>query len=443
MLFAFLKYVQPTHYFSLKRDSGDFLYPEPDALPYEVKHWLRPDTGYQSAAAMHYDLAWQALHQGWIGKEKTLTTVERVPLRDQYHFLRKYFNRAWVAYVLVLRLLSFYNPFKELRAWFATSNVARIGYLQQPLPYPNWGSFKSGLLEIKPLVTVIIPTLNRYEYLKDALRDLEVQDYNNFEVIVIDQSDEYQDSFYSHFKLDLKVERQEEKALWLARNTAIKMAKGNYLLFFDDDSRVGSDWISNHLKCLDFFKADISFGVSLSEVGAEVPAHYSFFRVSDQLDTGNALIKKEVFEVIGLFDRQFEKQRMGDGEFGLRAYLKGYLNVSNPYAKRLHLKVGSGGLRDMGSWDAFRTSKWNAPRPIPSVLYLFRRYFGNKEAKYTLLRTVPLSIMPYRFKKNKPMLALGALLTVLLLPLVLYQVLKSWRLSSKKLEEGPLIDTLD
>lgn len=93
---------------------------------------------------------------------------------------------------------------------------------------------------------------------------------------------------------------------------------------------------------------------------------------------------------------------MGDGEFGLRAYLHGFLNVSNPLAKRLHLKVGSGGLRDMGSWDAFRTQKLWQPRPIASVLYLFRGYFGNQAAKRALWRNIPMAITPYRFKKIKP-----------------------------------------
>src|SRR5690606_7855475 len=161
---------------------------------------------------------------------------------------------------------------------------------------------------------------------------------------------------------------------------------------------------THQLKTLDFFKADLSSGVSISTVGAEVPEHYSYFRWSDQLDTGNVLLKKEIFKKIGLFDRQFERQRMGDGEFGLRAYLNGYKNISNPKAKRIHLKVAQGGLRQMGSWDGFRPKKMFSPRPIPSVLYFYRKYFGNTAAKWALLRTVPLSIMPYQFKSNKPMM---------------------------------------
>lgn len=442
MLFKFLKYIQPTHYFSLLKYNDDSLFPIFDRLPDLVKNQLEPDIDFKSKTATEYDLSWQAIHKGYIGNVETYKDIEELPLVDNYRFIRKYFNPTWVFYVLVIRILSFNNPIKEFNAWFKTRTIKRSDYLKTPIHYYTWSTFESHLLEDNRKISIIIPTLNRYEYLAAVLLDLEQQDYKNFEVIVVDQSEPFQKDFYKSFSLELEVVYQKEKALWLARNTAVKLSKGEYLLFFDDDSRVEADWITNHIKCLDFFMADLSSGISISKVGAKVPEHYSFFRVSDQLDTGNVLIKKEVFKSIGLFDRQFEKQRMGDGEFGLRAYLNGFLNVSNPYAKRLHLKVGTGGLREMGSWDAFRTKKWFAPRPIPSVLYLFRTYFGNISAKYALLKTVPLSIMPYQFKKNKVLLVLGVFVSVLILPVILLQVFMSWRLSGKKIKQGALIESL-
>lgn len=96
----------------------------------------------------------------------------------------------------------------------------------------------------------------------------------------------------------------------------------------------------------------------------------------------------------------------------------------------------------MGSWDAFRTKKWFAPRPIPSVLYFFRIYFGNECAKYALLKTVPMSIMPYQFKKNKLLLILGVFISIITLPIILLKVLKSWKLASIKLKQGALIKKL-
>jgi hypothetical protein len=442
MLFKLLTYIQPTHYFSVLNSHKETVFPIYDSLPEIVKGQLEPDARFKSELAKQYDLSWQAVHKGYIGPSKKHVHMAVLPLEDEYHFLRKYVHAAWVFYVLALRLLRLSNPITELKAWYLTRGTKRSSYLERPLQYADWQTFESPLVKQQPKVTVIIPTLDRYAYLKDVLHDLEQQDYQHFEVIVIDQSEPYQSDFYKSFSLDLHCVYQEEKALWLARNTAIRLSKGGYLLFFDDDSRVAPDWIRMHLKCLDFFKSDLSSGVSISKVGAAVPRHYSFFRLSDQLDTGNVLIKKSVFEAIGLFDRQFEKQRMGDGEFGLRAHMHGFLNVSNPYAQRLHLKVATGGLRAMGSWDAFRTKQWLGPRPIPSVLYFFRGYFGNRAARLALLKSVPMSVIPYRFKAHKGLLVLGVFVSIVISPIIVYQVLKSWRLAGKKLEEGSMIELL-
>ena len=412
-------------------------------LPEEIIAQLQPEPKFKSEKAREYDLSWQAVNKGYIGNAEVYTTFDKIPEVDEYRFLRKYFHPMWVFYVLILRILSFKNPLREIADWSNSRNVKRSTYQQNTIEYGHWTLYDSALIKENLLVSVIIPTLNRYQYLKDVLEDLEQQEYRNFEVIIVDQSNPFREDFYTNFKLDIKLVHQTERALWLARNHAIEISKGEYILLFDDDSRVEPHWIANHLKCLDFFKAQISSGVSLSTVGAEVPLNYSFFRISDQIDTGNVMLKKQIFREIGLFDRQFEKQRMGDGEYGLRAYLSGYKNISNPYAGRIHLKVGSGGLREMGSWDAFRPKKLFAPRPIPSVLYLYRKYFGKQRALLAILRSVPQSIIPYRYKKNKKMLVLGMLISLFLFPFVILQVFISWRLATKKLREGAMIGALD
>ncbi|MBZ9779426.1 glycosyltransferase family 2 protein [Psychroflexus sp. CAK8W] len=442
MPFRFLSYLQPTHYFRLQRKDSRYIFPDVQSVEESLLKMVNKDNSYKSEQAQSYDQSWRMIQKGYIGDTETYQNFEKLPIIDEYRFIRKNFHKVWVFYVLLIRLASFKNPFKEVTAYFKTRHVKRMDEHQHPIPYPEYKNFQSELIQQKPLVSVIIPTLNRYSYLKDVLKDLEQQKYTNFEVIVVDQSEPFQKEFYDQFQLKINLMYQEEKALWLARNRAIKKSQGDYILLFDDDSRVDADWIAEHLKTLDYFKADLSSGVSISTHGAKVPANYAHFGISSQLDTGNVLLKKSIFKGIGLFDRQFEKQRMGDGEFGLRAYLAGYLNISNPYAKRLHLKVGSGGLRQMGSWDGFRPKKWLDPRPIPSVVYLFRKYHGNQAARLALLKTVPSSIMPYRYKSNSLMMVVGVLISVLISPLVLVQVFKSWSLSSDKLKEGAKIEKL-
>ncbi|WP_299123521.1 glycosyltransferase family A protein [uncultured Winogradskyella sp.] len=441
MIFDFLKYLQPTHYFQRLSNTQSSVFPIVKNLPESILENLKVDTAYQSETAKDYDLSWQAIKNGYISNALTYTKFEKLSLQDNYHFIRKYFHSLWVLYVLMIRLLSFHNPVKEIKAWSKTRDIRRLTVGKKPVKYSNWDNYDSELIKENLKVSVVIPTLNRYEYLNDVLKDFEQQDYTNFEVIIVDQSEPFNKIFYSDFNLDINLIRQEEKALWLARNTAIKESKGKFIALSEDDVRIKSDWISSHLKCLDFFDAKVSAGVFYTE-GKGIPKERSYFAIASQFATGNAMLFKTVFNKVGLFDRQFEKQRMGDGEFGMRVYLENMRSISNPFGSCIDVKAGTGGLREMGSWDAFRPSYFFSPRPIPSVLYYFRNYFGAKASKLALLRTVPLSIFPYQFKKNKPLLVLGALLSVLILPIVCYQVFRSWRLSSKKLKEGPLIERL-
>ncbi|PNQ72093.1 glycosyl transferase family 2 [Hanstruepera neustonica] len=441
MPFLFLKYLQPTHYFRLHTKSGLTIFPKSEKLPDHVKASLGLDLNYQSKLAQDYDLSWRAIQLGYIGSSEVYEVFEPQSVRDNYYFIRKHFHWAWVLFVLILRLVSLKNPIREFRAWFSTRKLKVTDAVFKPLEHWDWEQFHSDLIERKPMVSVIVPTLNRYDYLRQVLHDFEQQDYPHFELLVIDQSDDFNPDFYLDFNLDIKLIRQTEKALWLARNTGVKMAQGEFIALSEDDVRINRDWIYNHLKCLDFFKAQVSAGVFYPE-GQVIPKGRSFFAIGSQFATGNAMLYKSIFKRVGLFDRQFEKQRMGDGEFGLRLYLEEIKTISNPKACCIDVKAGTGGLREMGSWDAFRPSSFFAPRPIPSVLYYFRRYYGDVAAKMALLRMVPLSLFPYQFKKNKPLMVVGLIATILLLPIICFQVLKSWHLASKKLRKGPLIESL-
>ncbi len=445
MLYNFTKYINPSWYFNLRPKKEGPYFLDYELLPDTEKAMISIDPCYSSWEISKLDAAYQGFQKGFISSSGI--SAEQLNLNptisDKYRFIKKYFNGIWIYYIFILRILSLHNFIRELQGLLNSVKVKRIDIFKTIASQTGFDSFNSALVRSKPFVSVIIPTLNRYAYLKDVLEGLEIQTYSNFEVIIIDQTEPFNEPFYQNWRLDLKVEFQQEKALWLARNKAIKMAKGDYILLYDDDSRVDNDWVFNHLKCLDYYKADISSGVSLSVVGSKIPRHYSFFRWSEQIDTGNVMIKKNVFSSVGLFDRQFEKQRQGDGEFGLRAYLFGFHNISNPRSARIHLKVSEGGLRQMGSWDGFRPKNWLAPRPIPSVLYFLRKYFGNKAAFFSLVINVPPSLLPYRFKKNRLVFLGGIILSVFAAPIIVLSVARSWLRAGKMLKEGAKIEFLD
>ncbi len=435
MFFDFIKYTQPTWQFNILPDTKNF----PSCLikENELTEELT-DNNYETKLAQIADAGYRLCNKG-IFLESTkndvdlLNKMELPSLQDEYIFIKKYWGSVWISFALFIRLATFKNPIRELKCYLKTRKLKQVDLYEHADSHNDFDKYQSSLIDLEPLIAVIIPTLNRYEFLKDVLIDLEKQDYKNFEVIVVDQSDKFDENFYCGFNLNIKLIQQKEKKLWTARNKAIESTSAEYLLFFDDDSRIKSDWISSHLKCIDYFNADISAGVSLAKVGQKISTSYSYFRWATQFDSGNALVKRKIFKQIGLFDEQFNEMRMGDGEFGYRAYKNGIKSISNHYAARVHLKVSKGGLREMGSWDGFRPKKWLAPKPVPSVIYLYKKYLPKKNVKYALFIGIMLSNIPYRQKRNSKMLLLSFILTFIKSPFLIIQFWKANNIANKML----------
>ena len=99
--------------------------------------------------------------------------------------------------------------------------------------------------------SVIVPVYNVEDYLDKCIISILGQDYNDFEIILIDDGstdksgmicDEYQSKDER-----IHVVHKSNNGLSSARNTGIKEAKGDYLVFVDSD-----DWIdSNSLSAFD------------------------------------------------------------------------------------------------------------------------------------------------------------------------------------------------
>ena len=373
-MFELLNIIQPTWYYNLLKSKTNNLYwVDFRKISKKNRNMVDYCNLYESQIGSLFDASFQLFRNGYISKNENdkmkYYDLNELSINDQYIFIRRFYKPIWSYYILFYRLFTFNNPLKELSSFaksFRASNLKHCNVFQ----HKDYDSFESKIVHDNPLVSIIIPTLNRYKYLYNALKDIENQTYKNFEVIIVDQSDDFNRLFYEDFKFNIKLIKQKQKALWLARNKAIKISKGEFILLYDDDSKVSKTWIENHLKCIDYFSVDISSGVSRASVGAKVPKSYSFFRWADQLDTGNVMLRRQVFKTCNLFDKQFEKMRQGDDEFGIRSTLKGFRSVSNHKAYRTHLKVESGGLREMGSWDGFRSIKFFKPKPIPKIFIL-------------------------------------------------------------------------
>ncbi|HVM03278.1 MAG TPA: glycosyltransferase [Acidimicrobiales bacterium] len=289
---------------------------------------------------------------------------------------------------------------------------------------------------------MIVPTLGRPTLVAAVLDDLRRQTVRPSAVIVVDQNGEGDGGPYDGFAdLPLTVIRQSDTGQWLARNAALQAAQDDLLLFLDDDSRIGLDFVERHLEGLASYRADISAGASLSVVGAPVPESYAFFRAADQFDSGNALVRRQVLARVGGFDRQYDRMRGGDADFGTRVYLTGGLAVHNPRAARSHLKAAEGGLRSFGSWDSFRQLGHLSPKPLPSVVYYLRRWFSPRQVREALLIGLVQAAVPYHLKRRaSPRQWAGFLASeAVRLPLTAVRVARSLRAARRMLAAGPHI----
>ena len=444
---SILKLIKPIWYHSIFTKNSNNIWINYLDIDEKFTEKLNICDKYSTIEMTFFDASYQLIQTGYVDKNIDKKNIsinfnnceKQFSIEDQYLFIRRMFKPFWVYYAIFLRIIFLKVRINDFLSIIHTRKVLPL-QLNNNIEYDDYGLYKSDLIKQKPLISIILPTLNRYENLQKVIEDLEKQTYKNFELIIIDQSEPFRSDVYNSLGFKVKVLRQKDKALWKARNLGLRKSKGNFFLFLDDDSKLNSNWIYEHIKCIDYFNADISAGISISKIGAPIPYNYKYFRLADQLDTGNVLIKKRVFEKCGLFDLQFEKMRMGDAEFGLRAKLNGFKSINNPLSKRIHYKVKTGGLREIGSWDGLRPKNFLETRPIPSVLYFYRNYWSDDNAFYFLIQTIPFSLSPYtlkgRFKGN----ILSFILFIYFSPIVLIQVVRSWFISSEMIKKGSKIE---
>lgn len=229
-------------------------------------------------------------------------------------------------------------------------------------------------------VSVIIPSYNKEKRLRLVLQTLINQDYgmNNFEVIVINDgsTDNTADtvmSFQKNNYINITHIYQENKGRAAARNAGIKKAKGDIILFLDDDRLVRKNFISEHVSsfknrqdqnlvvlgkrmCLYFSRFDETFD-EIQQLLLNNPEeifkrareeHYYWKKVKSVIEmpliswmlftTGNVSMGARLFEKVGLFNEGFQGWGYEDTELGYRLWNEGVPFISNEDAINFHLE---------------------------------------------------------------------------------------------------------
>lgn len=196
----------------------------------------------------------------------------------------------------------------------------------------------------RPLVSVCISHHNRPDYLAQALDSLRVQDYPHFEVLVVDDGSTKPAALACLASLESEfsdrgwqIIRQANLYPGAARNNAARHARGEYLLFMDDDNLLKPDAISRFVAVAQTTGADILtcladvFHGQYAPGSRKKPVHRWLY-LGDSLSVGafynclgdtNAVLRRDSFFALGGFTEDFGHNHE-DKELYTRAVLRGY-----------------------------------------------------------------------------------------------------------------------
>lgn len=109
------------------------------------------------------------------------------------------------------------------------------------------------------MITIIIPTYRPQEYLYDCLTSIKNQniDFSLFEVLIVlnGEKEPYYNLIMGYIKvLDVSnfyVHYVESKGVSAARNYALDLSKGEYVVFIDDDDKISSNYLFGLFRKID------------------------------------------------------------------------------------------------------------------------------------------------------------------------------------------------
>lgn len=90
------------------------------------------------------------------------------------------------------------------------------------------------------LISIIIPTYNPSAYLREAIESVVCQSYDDVEIIVIDDGSDAEfrsiiDSVVEAYPMSRLIRKPTNRGVSSARNRGLEVAKGDFILFLDDD----------------------------------------------------------------------------------------------------------------------------------------------------------------------------------------------------------------
>lgn len=317
------------------------------------------------------------------------TVIPQNPLIDEFRFIRCCFNSQQFHWMLVRSLLTCQGSLGSIARAAKLASTDRT-----QLPHLSFRAKQRVIDQLDPVtdpkVSVLIPTLDRYRYLRLLLGQLRNQTVRPFEVIVVDQTEERfrNMSLIEDFAdLPLRVIYRDQPGQCSSRNVGLMASRGDYVILLDDDVEIGPNVIESLLETVHKNRAGAGSG-TVFEPGEGFKNTENSTRTSDVFPAGISIVSRAALISAGLFDLAYERGQRADGDLGMRLYLTGQLLLLNSNISVLHHHAPRGGLRAhkarVITYASSRRRVLHRHLPSTSEIYYAKRYFSPRQVRESL-----------------------------------------------------------
>ncbi len=208
---------------------------------------------------------------------------------------------------------------------------------------------------MKSNVSIVIPTYHRKKSLLRLLKSLDT----NAEIIIVEQEENNRNTLAKYVRYVYLPKRSTPHAM----NVGVQKAKGEFIVFLDDDVSVTPGFIQHHLKNFRDKKVGATVGRVITDGQPVEPNRRDSARIDwlggfsdgfsstvrQEVDTvigANTCWRKEVFNELGGFDERFRGNALRfESDISLRAKDAGYKIVFEPKALVYQHRESTGGAR--------------------------------------------------------------------------------------------------
>ena len=176
--------------------------------------------------------------------------------------------------------------------------------------------------ERPPMVSIIVPTYNRPDGLAQAIRSILAQTYQDFEIVVVNDAGGLAEGVITQFEGESRityVRHPRNKGLAAARNTGIRVAKGKYIAYLDDDDRFYPDHLETLVRFLESNPYQVAYtdayrlhqekvGEIYVDRGRDLPYSFDFdadrFLYENYVPVLCFIHERSCLDEVGLFDER-------------------------------------------------------------------------------------------------------------------------------------------